>query len=576
MLGSWVLIALTLAVPFLIVADDCLDTSALDLGLCKTTYGKDYCASVVSSKAENLPSSAMGIRRKDHKQLNEHLRKLANNQVGLLAGEVIPSAIRFVLSDTELFGYGLGECADVSAAFACAEAFPKCHQGRPYYRLCGCESFESACATVLSELRKDPDQFAAKVDGRYTWWYDNRQTLGEATAAALFDMCARSKVMNKWEVDMHCTPDPGVMFSPRFVSQSYYDEQRTAAYGFFAQTCYKGCDNIMMGKQLDSCGVCGGDNSTCTTGIKARIADEVGDILDSLHISNLMEVRGLKHWAVVVLYLGFVMWLLVFLFAGVFVLLEPAGKRRQQQQIMLVTLVACITYFVMASGHGIMLARNVSEWEWDNELLSTQPAKGSVSALLPLYDEQYQSAQLTVVFFIRYLEWLFTMPTIILQLCQVGRAPPPLQADAVRYALLAMACWLTGSATLRLIKWLLWAAGTAFAAALCWTLCGPVLAAARKASADAYLTLAVPFVGAWVVMCLMWLLTCGVHVVPSEADVVVMLVVDIVCKMALCVRILRYLHNPSAPNLPSSLPAQIVESVPSVGSRMPRIETDSA
>ena len=567
----WVLIALALSVPFVIVADDCIDTSTLELGLCTSTYGKHYCTSVSFSKTENLAASAMGIRRKDNRPLNEHMRKLANNQVGLLGGEVIPSAIRFVLSDTDLFGYGLAECAGISAAFACAEAFPKCSRGHPYYRLCGCESFESACAPLLSELRKDPAEFAAKVDRTYTWWYDNRQTLGEAVQTALMETCPRSKVMNKWEVDNLCTPDPGIMLSPRFVSQGYYDEQRTAAHGFFAQPCYKGCDQIMMGKQMDGCGVCGGDNSTCTNGVKARLAEEVADILDSLSIDNLMEVRGLKHWAVIVLYLGFVMWLSVFIVANVYILLEPVGKRRQQQQIMLLTLVASISYFVMASGHGMMLVRHdvTTGWVWDNELLSTQPAKGSVSALLPLYDEQFEHAQLGVVFFVRYIEWLVTMPTIIVQLCQVGRAPPPLQADAVRYALLAMACWLTGSTTLRLIKWLLWAAGTAFAVALCWTLFRRLLTAARKPGSDlgnAYLLLLVQFFVAWVLMCLMWLLTCGVRVVPSEVDVVVMLVIDVLCRMVVCVQVLRYLRNPSSP------PVSAGDGVPT--SRMPRIETE--
>jgi bacteriorhodopsin len=308
----------------------------------------------------------------------------------------------------------------------------------------------------------------------------------------------------------------------------------------------------------------GGDNTTSTL-----LQREINAFLSSFASTGLLygSNRGIGQFANIVLWLGF------FIFCLFSIILEwiSARKRRGKMPIFMLTLQSALTtlgYLTMAFGHGRLHEEQVvfRSARKEQGLSTTLNVTGNSTT-----NEYYIAAEILLVpsvppfFYVRYLTWMVTTPTVLYLLCDFVEHVEPFFAPLALVDVGMLICGVAaaearGSSEHVPIKtWIFFAIGVLLFVALAAQLLGPLRKAAHGVDRLAGYTRLLNFVlCSWSAYPVLWFLSDkGLGLMSTDQEVCLYVLADVVSKIGFSSLLLYQLNIQTRParNHMSSAPA---------------------
>jgi len=256
---------------------------------------------------------------------------------------------------------------------------------------------------------------------------------------------------------------------------------------------------------------------------------------------NVLSVLGLTHFGVFVLYLVFVIMLLFSLLFLIWAVRSESNRRFLYLNTLFMTSMTAMAYLAMATGHGIMVLRNVDgkSWHFSNPIFAH---KGTKEYPNPMFNAAYALAPTYPVFYARHINQFLTSPLILVDLFLVSGVSNNTRFFILFANAMAVLCWLTGSMITTASRWAFWVFGCIFAVGVLVPLIGVLpTSAARKGRASRRLygrlmciCIITGLVSPWA-----WVLIDGAHAIPIDVAVMVYAVLDVLSQCIFGVILLR-------------------------------------
>mmetsp|Transcript_23270 Transcript_23270/g.45169 ORF Transcript_23270/g.45169 Transcript_23270/m.45169 type:complete len:559 (+) Transcript_23270:48-1724(+) len=284
-----------------------------------------------------------------------------------------------------------------------------------------------------------------------------------------------------------------------------------------------------------------GSGEFCTGLPEAALAlkNSLLEGLRALSVESILNVAGLTHFGVFVLYMEFAV---MFLFSVLFLIWgvrAESAKRFLYFNTFFCTAISCMAYLAMATGNGILVLRRLNS---EGKGASWHLATPSVDMQHAALSEEYAAMQTYPVFFSRYLLQLFTSPLLLLDLFLITGVGFSTRAFMLFSNTMMVLCWMSGAFITKASRWGFWVFGLLFSLGVLIPLVGVLpTAAARKGRAARRLygrlmcvTLVVGVLYPWA-----WVLVDGSHALPGDLAALLYALLDFMSQCVFGVVLLR-------------------------------------
>lgn len=220
--------------------------------------------------------------------------------------------------------------------------------------------------------------------------------------------------------------------------------------------------------------------------------------VDTLHAAGYDVPNMTTETGHMALWVGFFGMFLPFLFFYFTMFTQPEGKRKFHIYTMLVNAIASVAYLIMASGHGWDLVQN----------------------------RQF--------FYMRYVDWFFTTPLLLLDLCALGMVATDMTNILIGVDVLMIVTGVIGASLTDHGEWKAWAFfafGMFFFLPIVYQLGFKIPSKIQSSEIKGvYMTTAWLTVLSWSLYPVVWIVAEGTHTVSPDTEVIMYTVLDLFSK----------------------------------------------
>jgi len=293
-----------------------------------------------------------------------------------------------------------------------------------------------------------------------------------------------------------------------------------------------------------------GKNDACReAGVGESVEALKNSMIEGMHalsMRNVLNVIGLSHFGVFVLYSVFAAMLLFSVLFLIWAIRSDTSRRFLYLNTLFITSMSTMAYLAMATGNGILVLRKVPQthdyqasWRISDPLLAH---KGTEAAPNPMYNKAYGDAPTYPIFWARHVSQFLTTPLILVDLFLVSGVSNNTRAFMLFSNAMMVLCWLAGSLITGAARWGFWVFGCVFAAGVLIPLVGVLpTSAARKGRASRRLygrlmciTMLSGLIAPWA-----WVLVEGAHALPTDLAVLVYGILDVISQCVFGLVLLR-------------------------------------